>query len=126
MPNDGSYLITAYVNKQGRVVTAGVSAAAGGEPEMLDCLVQGLRSWKMPKPKSTLAKISFPLAAPRDVSSCAGSFQACTGRPHVAELEIVLEGGRKGLAAREAARVVSVVGRAALGRPCAWTRCALG
>lgn len=62
VPSDGSYLITAYVNKQGRVVTAGVSAPAGGEPEVLDCLVQGLRSWKMPKPKSTLAKISFPLA----------------------------------------------------------------
>jgi hypothetical protein len=62
VPSDGSYLITAYVNKKGRVVTAGVSAPTGGEPAMFDCLVQELRSWKMPKPKkSALAKISFPL-----------------------------------------------------------------
>lgn len=62
VPSDGSYLLTAYVNKQGRVVTAGVSAPTGGEPEMLDCLVQGLSTWKMPKPKSPLAKVSFSLA----------------------------------------------------------------
>jgi hypothetical protein len=62
VPTEGAYLITAYVNRRGRVVTAGVSAPTGGEPETLDCLVQGLRSWKMPKPrKSALAKISFPL-----------------------------------------------------------------
>ena len=58
----GSYLITAYINRKGRVITAGVSTPQGGEPETLDCLAQGLRSWKMPKPKkSALAKISFPL-----------------------------------------------------------------
>ncbi len=58
----GSYLITAYVNRKGRVIAAGVSAPEGGEPETLDCLAQGLRSWKMPKPKKgALAKVSFPL-----------------------------------------------------------------
>ena len=66
VPSDGSYLITAYVNKRGRVVTAGVSAPNGGDGESatLDCLAQGLRSWKMPKPKkSPLAKVSFPLGS---------------------------------------------------------------
>ncbi|MFT3921346.1 MAG: AgmX/PglI C-terminal domain-containing protein [Myxococcales bacterium] len=64
VPTDGSYLITAWVNKRGRVVTAGVSAPNGSEPATLDCLAQGLRSWKMPKPrKNTLAKISFPLGS---------------------------------------------------------------
>jgi hypothetical protein len=62
VPTDGSFLITMYVNRRGRVVTAGVSGPGGGEPELLDCLAAGLRSWRMPTPrKSALAKVSFPL-----------------------------------------------------------------
>jgi hypothetical protein len=67
VPSEGSYTITAYVNRKGRVVTAGVASPEGSEAETLDCLVQGLRSWQLPKPrKSPLAKVSFPLA-PRDM-----------------------------------------------------------
>ncbi len=62
VPNDGTYQITAYVNKKGRVITAGVFAHSDAEPELLDCLASGLSRWRMPTPKKAkLAKVSFPL-----------------------------------------------------------------
>jgi hypothetical protein len=64
VPSGPSFLITAYVNRRGRVVTAGVSASQNEAPELLDCLAQGMRSWHMPTPKKgSLAKVSFPLAS---------------------------------------------------------------
>jgi hypothetical protein len=62
VPNRGSFLMTAYVNRRGKVITAGVSSRGDEAPELLDCLAQGLRSWRMPKARKTpLAKVSFPL-----------------------------------------------------------------
>jgi hypothetical protein len=63
LPGAGSFVVTAYVNSRGRVVTAGVAHAEGGAPELLDCIADALRSWQMPTPKkSRLAKVSFALA----------------------------------------------------------------
>jgi hypothetical protein len=62
IPTSNALVVTAYVNRRGRVITAGVSARQGGAPELFDCVAQELRSWKMPSPrKSPLAKVSFPL-----------------------------------------------------------------
>lgn len=63
VPSQESYQITAYINRKGRVITAGVSTPRGAAPELLDCLASGLSSWPMPKPKKgvPLAKITFPL-----------------------------------------------------------------
>jgi hypothetical protein len=62
VPSDRAFLVTAYVNRRGRIVTAGVSARDGGAPEVFDCIANELRSWRMPSPrKSSLAKVSFPL-----------------------------------------------------------------
>lgn len=60
---DPGFTVTAYVSRGGRVVTAGVAARAGGSPEELDCIASDLRSWRMPKPKKGMAKVSFPLTS---------------------------------------------------------------
>lgn len=52
---------TAYVNKKGRVVAAGVTGKSGATDEHLDCVVLSLRKWRMPKPKQRFAKVSFSL-----------------------------------------------------------------
>lgn len=63
VPSDGTYQITAYVNRKGRVITAGVSAQTEAAPELLDCLASGLSRWRMPTPKKAkLAKVTFALA----------------------------------------------------------------
>ncbi len=56
--------VTAYVNKRGRVVSAGVISQHESTTQDLDCIVKELRSWPMPKPKHTrFAKVSFTLAS---------------------------------------------------------------
>lgn len=62
MQADGStYRVTAYVNRSGRVVSAGViSNDYEEQDELLDCIAKRVRGWRMPRPKR-LAKVSFNL-----------------------------------------------------------------
>lgn len=54
--------VTAYINRRGRVVTAGVATRGEAQAQDLDCIVDALRSWPMPKPKQTAyAKLTFSL-----------------------------------------------------------------
>ncbi len=56
--------VIAYVNRRGRVASAGVRAKSAAPEEVLDCIVAELRTWPMPKPKqSRFAKVSFKLAS---------------------------------------------------------------
>ena len=54
-----TYRITAYVNRRGRVVSAGVISDVQDVVEHLDCIAEGVRKWRMPRPKEKLAKVSF-------------------------------------------------------------------
>lgn len=66
LPSGGDFTITAYVNKQGRVVAAGVTSRAPTVASQFDCIAKELRRWPMPKPsKKRFAKITFPLRASR-------------------------------------------------------------
>jgi hypothetical protein len=63
----GQFDVTAYVNKRGRVVAAGVTSRRAAKPEDLDCIVSELRSWSMPRPKtSRFAKVTFGLGSVGD------------------------------------------------------------
>lgn len=63
MPEAGAFQVTAYIDRAGRVVTAGVSARDSAEPELLDCIAETLQRWRMPKvKKGSVAKVSFPLS----------------------------------------------------------------
>lgn len=54
--------VTAYVNRRGRVIAASVAPGAARKPEQLDCIVDTLRSWTMPRPrKRRWAKVTFPI-----------------------------------------------------------------
>ena len=54
--------VTAYVNRRGRVVSAGVMAPSDTSPETLDCIVAQLRAWPMPRPRhGRFAKVQFAL-----------------------------------------------------------------
>jgi hypothetical protein len=54
--------VTAYVNRRGRVIAASVAPGAAHKPEQLDCIVDTLRSWTMPRPrKRRWAKVSFAI-----------------------------------------------------------------
>jgi hypothetical protein len=62
MPEEGAFQVTAYVDRAGRVVTAGVAARDSAEPELLDCIAETLQHWRLPKrKKGSVAKVSFPL-----------------------------------------------------------------
>jgi hypothetical protein len=64
LPHVGAFMVTAYINRSGRVVTAGVSTRDDTEPEQLDCIAEALRTWRMPSPrKGSLAKVRFPVGA---------------------------------------------------------------
>jgi hypothetical protein len=64
LPSGAAYTITAYVNARGKVVAAGVTAAATAQPEHFDCIAKAMRRWSMPKPtKKRFAKVTFPLNA---------------------------------------------------------------
>jgi TonB family protein len=57
----GPFRVTAYVSRSGRVLAAGVAARQATAPATIDCIADGLRSWSMPKPRKSIAKVSFPL-----------------------------------------------------------------
>lgn len=66
LPRGGDFTITAYVNKKGRVVAAGVTTRAPVEASQFDCISKALKRWPMPKPhKKRFAKVTFPLRATR-------------------------------------------------------------
>lgn len=71
--------VTAYVNRKGRLLSAGVATRDAAEPKDLDCVVQRLRTWPMPKPKhQRVAKLSFSLAviaSPRPTRASRASLQ---------------------------------------------------
>ncbi|MDB4974923.1 MAG: hypothetical protein JWN48_3264 [Myxococcaceae bacterium] len=58
---EGPITVTAYVNKRGKVVAAGVAATKASAQEAFDCIADELRSWPMPKARKGVAKVSFPL-----------------------------------------------------------------
>lgn len=63
-PQSKKFDVTAYVNRRGRVVSASVMARGLAPSEHLDCIVEKLGQWPMPKPKtSRFAKVSFKLAS---------------------------------------------------------------
>jgi hypothetical protein len=55
------YAITAYVDTDGKVVSAGAASAKETSPEELDCVVQAVRAWSFASPGSYPAKIQFSL-----------------------------------------------------------------
>lgn len=59
----GPFRATAYVSRSGRVLAAGVAAKQAASADTIDCIAKGLRSWSMPKPRRSIAKVSFPLRA---------------------------------------------------------------
>jgi len=66
IPHGEAFDVTAYVNRRGRVVMAGVAARDASEPEKFDCIAEQLSRWSMPKPaKKPYAKVSFALMGTR-------------------------------------------------------------
>ena len=57
----GSFSITAYVDPEGRVVSAGAAASDVSDAEKLDCISDAVKAWTFPSPGSYAAKVSFGL-----------------------------------------------------------------
>jgi hypothetical protein len=55
----GTYRITAYIARGGRVVSAGGSVPNADGDAALDCLLSNVREWDMPDPGSYAAKVTF-------------------------------------------------------------------
>jgi hypothetical protein len=58
----GSFHVTVYVEphkKEGRVQSVGVAAPSKEAVEKIDCIVDEVKSWKMPSPGSWVAKVDF-------------------------------------------------------------------
>ena len=55
------YGITAYVDTEGKVVSAGAASAKEASAEQLDCVVEAVRAWSFASPGSYAAKIQFSL-----------------------------------------------------------------
>jgi hypothetical protein len=55
------YGITAYVDTDGKVVSAGVASATESTAEQLDCVATAVRGWSFASPGSYPAKIQFSL-----------------------------------------------------------------
>jgi hypothetical protein len=59
---DGShYIVTAYVAPGGSVLAAGAAADSEPAAEKIDCIVDTVKSWKLPDPGAYAAKVSFGL-----------------------------------------------------------------
>lgn len=61
----GVVTVTAYVARSGRILAAGVAAEDAGRvsAQQFDCIADELMSWTMPKPRTGVAKVSFPIHA---------------------------------------------------------------
>lgn len=57
----GAYAITAYVDENGKVVSAGAAAENETDAQKLDCVAQQIAGWSFPSPGSYAAKIGFDL-----------------------------------------------------------------
>ncbi|MDB4973670.1 MAG: hypothetical protein JWN48_2011 [Myxococcaceae bacterium] len=57
----GSYVVTAYLDPDGRVVAAGVATPDPATPADLDCVSKAIAGWSFPSPGSYLGKVSFTL-----------------------------------------------------------------
>jgi hypothetical protein len=57
----GSYAITAYVDTEGKVVSAGAASAAEEAAGQLDCVAEAVRTWTFASPGSYPAKIQFSI-----------------------------------------------------------------
>lgn len=55
----GQYVVTAYLDADGRVLAAGVATPDISTPTELDCVAAGVRDWSFPSPGSYLGKLSF-------------------------------------------------------------------
>ena len=55
------YIVTAYVSPGGQVLAAGAAADSQPAADKIDCVVEAVRSWKLPDPGSYAAKVSFKL-----------------------------------------------------------------
>jgi hypothetical protein len=57
----GSYAVTAYVDTEGKVVSAGAAAGSEAEAEQLDCVLEVVRAFSFESPGSYAAKIQFAI-----------------------------------------------------------------
>jgi TonB family protein len=57
---DGSFQVTTYVSRRGRVIAAGAVAPEPVADEHLDCVARAVRQWRMPR-SQRLAKVTFDL-----------------------------------------------------------------
>lgn len=55
------FVVTAYVGSGGTVLAVGAAARDNESAEQLDCIAQGVSSWRMPDPGSYPAKVTFEL-----------------------------------------------------------------
>lgn len=55
----GGFLVTAYVDKAGRVISAGASAPVEDAEGAVDCLVKAVRGLKLPSPGGFPAKVTI-------------------------------------------------------------------
>jgi outer membrane biosynthesis protein TonB len=58
---NGQYGITAYVDTDGKVVSAGAATASEDAAAQLDCVVEAVRSWSFTSPGSYAAKAQFSI-----------------------------------------------------------------
>lgn len=61
IPEGSHYRVTLYVAPGGQVLAAGAAADSQPAAERIDCLVDAVKSWKLPDPGSYTAKVSFEL-----------------------------------------------------------------
>jgi hypothetical protein len=57
----GGYQVTAYVERPGRIIAAGVTAEDSTFEESYDCVVEQVTSWEVPNPGSYPARVSFEI-----------------------------------------------------------------
>ena len=54
------FTVTAYINRRGKVVSCGALAEPAEALEKLECVLEGIKAWRMPKQKRD-AKVTFVL-----------------------------------------------------------------
>jgi hypothetical protein len=58
---DAHYVVTLYVAPGGSVLAAGAAADSQAAADKIDCVLDAVKSWKLPDPGSYAAKVSFKL-----------------------------------------------------------------
>lgn len=54
------FVVTAYINRRGKVISVGAVPLPASGAEKLECILDGIKAWKMPKGKRD-AKVTFVL-----------------------------------------------------------------